>query len=106
MTDRAELDALSSKQLHDRAVGRAERHIDVKFFYDLLRTIPAAAAATGGEEGEDRSTGDVLHMVALVRDLFGADEGELADSLRPFYIDYLLEHADDDRPEGSGAATA
>jgi hypothetical protein len=80
-----ELDALSSKELHDRAVHVAERHLDVKFFFELLEAIPAANAA----EGE----ADVMSMRALLNDLLHADEGELADSLRPIYIDYLIKHS-------------
>ena len=35
-----ELEALSTEELHDRAVKRAERHLDVKFFWSLLQAIP------------------------------------------------------------------
>lgn len=89
MTSFEELDALSSQELHDRAVKRAERHVDVKFFYDLLKVLPAAEVAAGNE---DQSAADIFKIGSLVQELFDADEGELADSLRPFYIDYLLEH--------------
>lgn len=80
-----ELDALTSKELHDRAVHVAERHLDVKFFFELLEAIPAANAS----EGE----ADVMSMRALLNDLMHADEGSLADSLRPIYIDYLIKHS-------------
>ena len=89
MMTREELDALNSKELHDRAVRRAERHLDLKFFYDLLATLPAAEAATGGV---DRSSADIFKLRALVHDITTADEGALADALRPFYIAYLLDH--------------
>lgn len=89
MATRDELDELSSKELHDRAVGRAERHLDVKFFYDLLQTLPAAEAVTGDI---DRSSADVFKLRALITDIATSDEGALADALRPFYIAYLLEH--------------
>jgi hypothetical protein len=89
MTTREELDTLSSKELHDRAVSRAERHLDVGFFYRLLETLPAAEAATGDTA---RSSADIFKLRALVHDIAAADEGALADALRPFYIDYLLAH--------------
>lgn len=79
-----ELDALSSEELHDRAVKLAEHRLDVKFFFTLIEAIPAANA----EEGE----ADVMSMRALVNDLIHAGEGELADSLRPLFLDYLLQH--------------
>ena len=87
MTTREELDARGSKELHDRAVARAERHLDIKFFYELLTTLPAAEAATGDMA---RSSADIFKIRALVHDLVTADEGRLADALRPFYIGYLL----------------
>lgn len=89
MTTPEELDALSSKELHDRAVARAERHLDVKFFFELLETLPVAEASLGDTA---RSTADVSKVAALLHDLADADEGALADALRPFYIEYLLEH--------------
>ena len=38
-----DLDALSTEELHDRAVARAERHLDVRFFWRLLQAIPRRA---------------------------------------------------------------
>ena len=47
MTEPDELEALSSSELHDRAVRRAVHHLDVGFLWELLRTIPAGEAAAG-----------------------------------------------------------
>ena len=44
-----ELDRLPSKELHDRAARLAEHRLDVTFFWDLLKDIPAAEAAAGDE---------------------------------------------------------
>jgi hypothetical protein len=90
--DRAELESLSSQELHDRATRLAWRRLDVSFLWDLLKTIPEARAAAGDEE---RSESDIMRPLALLNDLFDADRGELADALRPLYVDYLLEHGDD-----------
>ena len=92
MPDRAELESLSSQELHDRATRLAWRRLDVSFLWDLLKTIPEARAAAGDEE---RSESDIMRPLALLNDLVDADRGELADALRPLYIDYLLEHGDD-----------
>ncbi|HYZ12676.1 MAG TPA: hypothetical protein VFA08_03610 [Actinomycetota bacterium] len=92
MPDRAELESLSSPELHDRATRLAWRRLDVSFLWDLLKTIPEARAATGDEE---RSESDIIRPLALLNDLVDADRGELADALRPLYVDYLLEHGDD-----------
>lgn len=85
-----ELDALGSAELHDRAISRATKHVDLKFFWNLLAEIPAAEAAIGNL---DQSTADIFKVGSLVQEIFDADEGPLADGLRPFYIDYLLTHA-------------
>jgi hypothetical protein len=81
-----DLDSLSSKELHDRAVQRAVDHKDVKFLWRLLREIPAAEAATGNTDAEKA---DLLHVAGLLHDFTHADENELADALRPVYIEYL-----------------
>lgn len=91
VTERDELDRLSSAELHDRATRLAWRRVDVSFLWDLLRTIPEARAAAGDEE---RSESDIMRPLALLNDLVDADRGELADALRPFYIDYLIQHED------------
>jgi hypothetical protein len=84
-----ELDRLTSKELHDRAVKRARHHLDVKFFWDLLERLPAAEAGSGDMED---AASDIQRASSRVIDAFKADDGDLADALRPFYIDYLLEH--------------
>ena len=88
MTDDG-LEQLSSKELHDLAVKRAKHHVDVKFFWNLMKTLPAAEAAAGNV-GEAEN--DVFHLSAHVDDLTDAGEGETADMLRPFYIEYLRKH--------------
>jgi hypothetical protein len=91
VTGREDLEKLPSKQLHDRAVHLAERRFDVRFLWRLLKSLPVAEAAAGNlEEAEaDVAVGD---LVPLLHDYVHADEGELADALRPMYIEYLEEH--------------
>jgi hypothetical protein len=97
MATRDELEALSSRELHDRAMKTARHHLDVKFLWQLLEEIPAAEAATGNltraEEDVNPSSWAGYAPVMLIDDLFRTDEGELADALRPVYIDYLMKHA-------------
>ena len=81
-----DLDALPSKELHARAIKKAQDRKDVKFLWRLLREIPAAEAATGNIDAEKA---DLLHVAGLLHDFTHAGEGELADALRPIYIDYL-----------------
>ena len=84
-----DLEALTSRELHDMAVRRALHHADARFLWELLRAIPAAEASEG-EAGE--SEADATKVSALVADAFGSGEGEIADALRPLYIDYLTKH--------------
>jgi hypothetical protein len=83
------LEPLSSKELHDLAVSYARRHLDLRFFWDLLRVLPVAEAAAGKV---DEAEADVASMIAHVDDITDSGEGEVADLLRPFYLDYLKRH--------------
>jgi hypothetical protein len=89
------LDQLSSERLHDLAVRHAARHLDVGFFWDLLKLLPAAEAAAGDL---DEAEADVLTMRAHIDDLTDAGRGPVAEALRPFYLDYLGRHQVD--PDG------
>ena len=89
MTSRDELDALPSKELHDRAIAVAKRRMDVGFLWRLIEALPVAEAAVGDDQ---RSKVDVLRPLALINDLFDAGEGHLGEALRPLYIEYLQEH--------------
>jgi hypothetical protein len=89
MSDDDGLEGLSSEQLHDLAVSRAKRHVDVKFFWELMRLLPAAETAAGDF---DEATNDVMRISAHVDDVTDAGRGEVADLLRPFYIEYLRNH--------------
>jgi hypothetical protein len=80
---------LSSAELYDLASRHAIRHLDVGFFWRLLERLPAAEAAAGEfEEAE----ADIQTLSAHVNDLTDAGSGEVADNLRPFYLEYLHSH--------------
>jgi hypothetical protein len=89
MPDPRPLEELSSAELHDLAVRRARRHLDVAFFWHLMQVLPAAEAGAG--ELEDAEA-DVQRMSAHLDDVTDAGRGEVAENLRPFYIEYLREH--------------
>ena len=86
MTTFEELDALSTRELHDRAVKRAEHRLDVKFFWRLIQEGTAAEAAEGSLE---RSEEDALHWSRQMLDVLRRDEAAL-EVRRPIYLDYLL----------------
>jgi hypothetical protein len=83
---REQYERLSSRELHDLAVRHARRHVDIRFFWQLMEVLPAAQAAAGDlREAE----ADVVQMTAHLNDITDAGRGEVAEVLRPFYIDYL-----------------
>lgn len=86
-----DLEQLSTQELHDRAIRRAERHLDVRFFWTLLKMIPAAEAAAG-DEGE--ADFDIQYSRGLIYDALHSGDGRLGEALRPVFIDYLRRHAD------------
>jgi hypothetical protein len=86
MADTEDLDSLSARELHDRAIKLAVHRGDVRFLWRLMSEIPAAKAATGDLE---RSSSDLLHISSLLSDFALAGDGQVAEELRPFYIDYL-----------------
>ncbi|HWK25851.1 MAG TPA: hypothetical protein VNS09_04770 [Solirubrobacter sp.] len=90
MTTFEELDALPTRELHDRAVRRAERRLDVKFFWRLLQEGAAADAAEGElERGEEQTA----HWSRQVLEILRHDDAAL-EARRPIYIDYLLQHSE------------
>jgi hypothetical protein len=86
-----QLEDLSTHELHDRAIRRAERHVDVKFFWSLLKLIPAAEAASGDTGEADY---DIQSAKGLISDALRSGDGPLGDALRPVFIDYLRKHPD------------
>lgn len=83
------LDTLSSKELHDRAVKHAVRHGDLKFLWQLLEQIPAAEE-TAGISGEGEA--DIVNVASLLHDYIHSGDGSVAEALRPTYLDYLARH--------------
>jgi hypothetical protein len=83
------LDRLSSGELHDLAVRRAKRHLDARFFYDLMKMLPVAEAGAGEFE---KSENDIARLSAHVDDVTDSGQGEVAELMRPFYLEYLRKH--------------
>jgi hypothetical protein len=88
MPTKAELEQLSGEQLHDLAVRRAVKHLDVKFFWRLIEALPVAVAAAGEVDKADM---DLQSTLAHVDDITDSGRGETAELLRPLYVDYLAE---------------
>jgi hypothetical protein len=89
MTTREALEALATKELHDRAIDAAKHSLDVGFIWDLLRALPVAEEVAGDDQ---RSKTDIFRPLALLNDLlYDSDSGEVGEALRPMYVEYLLE---------------
>lgn len=89
MPDDDSLEQLSTAELHDLAVKRARRHLDIRFFWRLMEVLPVAEAGAG-ELNEMEA--DVSTIRAHIDDVTDSGRGEVAELLRPFYLDYLKRH--------------
>ncbi len=89
MATREELERISTRELHERAIETAKRHTDVAFLWRLVKALPVAEELAGDDE---RAKVDIWRPLALINDaLYDAGEGALGEALRPMYIEYLLE---------------
>jgi hypothetical protein len=85
-----ELNALSSKELHDKATSRAKKHVDLEFYWGLMKFLPAAEVAAGNP---DQGSADIFKIGSLIHDFVEAEDGsDHLEALRPYYIDYLEKH--------------
>ena len=88
MSEVEDLNALPAGELHDRAVKLAVSRGDVKFLWRLLTEIPAAEAAAGDLR---RGQTDIMRVTALIADFVTVGDTDVAEALRPLYLDYLRE---------------
>jgi hypothetical protein len=86
----AELDALSTEELRQRAFELAAQHRDLRFFWSVLRHLPHADDA-GELDGSMGAFGaSVDDAVALWREFAGRGYGDSEPLLRAAFIDYLM----------------
>lgn len=85
----AELDALPTASLRERAFAKARSQHDVRFFWSVLRHLPDAGDAAV-LDGAPHSIGPTIdEAVALWREFEGRDLGDQEPLLRAAFIDYL-----------------
>jgi hypothetical protein len=88
----AELDALPTEELRERAFAVARHRRDIGFFWSVLRHLPDADDAAT-LDGSPASVGPTVdEAVALWRELTGHGYGEQEPLLRAAFIDYLQKH--------------
>jgi hypothetical protein len=85
------LDELPTRELHDRATHRAERHLDVKFLWSVLELIPAAEVASGDEGEADY---DIQFSKGLISDALHSGDCKLGEAMRRVFIYYLPNNPD------------
>jgi len=85
---REDLETMTSRDLHDRAIGTAKAEDDLDWLWHLLRSIPRAEDEVGDLEDSGM---DMLRTVSAINGYARADR-DLPDTLRLEYVDYLLEH--------------
>lgn len=87
MTDFAELDALTTEELRERAFSKAREERDIRFFWDLFKHLPTSP------DTEERELADigaaVDDSVSLWREFTGHDYGSQEPLIRARFIDYL-----------------
>jgi hypothetical protein len=89
MPENDPLERLSSAELHDMASRWARRHLDVRFFWNLMQLLPTAEASAGRI---DEAETNILRLSAHFDDVTEAGRGPTADALRPYYLGYLRRH--------------
>ena len=91
MTDStfAELDALPTEELRERAFAKARGKRDISFFWSVFKHLPDSDEASE-LDGAPNSIGPTVdEFVALWREMTGHGYGEQEPLLRAAFIDYL-----------------
>ncbi|MFG2037726.1 hypothetical protein [Dactylosporangium sp. NPDC048998] len=88
----AQLDALPTDELRDRAFTLARQRRDIKFFWDLFTHVTYSDDDTqDGWIGSLDATID--DAVALWREVTGHHYGDAEPLVRAAFIDYILQHS-------------
>ncbi len=88
----AEMDALSTEDLRERAFNLARERRDVRFFWSVLQHLPHADDAEELDASMGAYGASIDDAIALWRELGGENYGAAEPLLRAAFIDYLLRH--------------
>ncbi|MFX0591315.1 hypothetical protein [Melissospora conviva] len=89
----AELDALSTEELRERAFELARDRRDAGFFWDVIQHLPNADEAASLDGAPNAIGNEVDEAVALWRQFTGHGYEESEPLLRAAFIDYLMRHS-------------
>ncbi|MDX6204657.1 MAG: hypothetical protein QOE76_3077 [Frankiales bacterium] len=88
----AQLDALSTEELRQRAFKLAEHNHDVGFFWDVVKHLPESGALAAEDGSLGNITGSLIETVQAAHEIFGGHLDQLGAAeplLRAKFIDYL-----------------
>ena len=88
----AELDALPTEELRERAFARARHRHDIGFFWSVFKHLPDSDEAAELDGAPNSIGPTVEEAVALFRELEGHGYGDQEPLLRAAFIDYLQKH--------------
>jgi hypothetical protein len=88
----AELDALPTEELRERAFARAREQHDLGFFWSVFKHLPDSDEASSLDGAPNTIGPTIEEAVALLRELTGHGYGEQEPLLRAAFIDYLQKH--------------
>jgi hypothetical protein len=88
----AELDALPTEELRERAFAKAREHRDLGFFWSVFKHLPDSDEAATLDGAPNTVGPTIEEAVALWRELTGHGYGEQEPLLRAAFIDYLQKH--------------
>lgn len=89
MSDFAELDALPTEELQERAFQLARERRDVGFFWSLFEHVPTSETGDDGSFGVQSTVDDA---VAAWKETTDHEYGDEEPLVRAAFIDYLLKH--------------
>ena len=88
----AELDALPTEELRERAFAKAREQHDLGFFWSVFKHLPDSDEASSLDGAPNTIGPTIEEAVALLRELTGHGYGEQEPLLRAAFIDYLQKH--------------
>ena len=88
----AELDALPTEELRERAFAKARENRDLGFFWSVVKHLPDSDQAATLDGAPNTVGPTIEEAVALWRELTGHGYGEQEPLLRAAFIDYLQKH--------------
>ncbi len=92
MSSRANLEALTTEELRQRAFDLAKHRHDFHFFWDLAKHVPAAGEAAG-DDGFTAPGASISDLIELFREMRGDHLGDTEPMIRAHFLDYLAQHS-------------